>query len=175
MGVVDGDGAWVVPPAFSLLFLGDSDRIAFLRSFDEDRMGFLDGAGSVVIPAIYSQADAFVEGLAHVSDAEGALFLRPDGTNAFGRRFEDALSFSVGYAPVRDNGRWGSSTARDTSRSSRRWTRSVLMTARSSPFARERSGASPGSTGRSAANAISWSWAFHEKGASPSCARRSGA
>lgn len=86
------------------------------QRFMEDRVqvqdsrglwGFVDKAGNCVVPCQYAGLSSFHESYAVFYEKRKAGFLLRNGDLAFGgSRFDEALDFSDGCAPVRDRGGW---------------------------------------------------------------------
>ncbi len=109
-GFIDREGRWAIPPRFEgadgFELIGDfhEGRAWFRR---DNRYGFIDTTGDVVIEPIYDAAGDFGEGLAGVLvgeewgaiDAEGRLRITPD--------YEGLGTFSQGLCAARRDGRWG--------------------------------------------------------------------
>lgn len=74
----------------------------------DDRWGFIDASGDVVIEPAFDRAWSFTDGLALVQQGDRFGFIHTDGRFAVEPRFRDALFFSEGLAPVQiDDGNWG--------------------------------------------------------------------
>jgi hypothetical protein len=114
VGYLDLEGNVWIPASF-LYAHSFSEGLAAVgvATGDSARCGFIDTAGRMVIPATYGRARDFHEGLAAVdtSDGEGSggrwVYIRTDGTPAFGPDFDDALDFSEGLAAVKVGEKWG--------------------------------------------------------------------
>jgi hypothetical protein len=64
----------------STLETSEQDTLQQFSRFEKDgRFGFKDGAGHVVIQAVWDDASPFTEGLAQVSDAQGRRFIDTQG------------------------------------------------------------------------------------------------
>lgn len=109
-GLMDHSGQWIVKPTPNLE--GELDNgMALLYS--GDKVGFVDSAGHATIPPEFSGVSLlpFQEGLAAVYiEKDGELragFINLDGKWAIPARFEGALHFCGGLAPVKMAGSWG--------------------------------------------------------------------
>ena len=113
-GYIDKSGAVVIPPT-SRRMMGDDDGeesafhkgLAMVEIWDDKvppRKGFIDRTGKVVIPAHFTYAYPFLEGLAAATEAEdgdsGWGFIDKNGNWAVPPRFDWASSFQFGLAPV---------------------------------------------------------------------------
>lgn len=113
IGYIDKLGNWAIFPRFSpmssysdQLFLPNfSEGLAVFR--DEDKYGFIDKNGSIVISAIYDRAESFSEELALVKLNGKIGYLKKDGQFAIQPTFESGEKFSNGLAAVRIDGKWG--------------------------------------------------------------------
>jgi phosphate transport system substrate-binding protein len=106
-GLADAAGNTVLEPSLSLI--GHYSHGLF-RARDLNNMyGYIDSAGTVVIPFIYDAALNFSGGFAAVRQGEKMGYITPDGAWAWGRgaQYDSAGSFSQGYAPVEKGGRFG--------------------------------------------------------------------
>ena len=68
----------------------------------DNRCGYVDDSGQVVIPAKFAEAEPFCDGLARVRPSPSAKwsFISPDGNAAFPGKFVQAADFSEGLARV---------------------------------------------------------------------------
>jgi hypothetical protein len=73
----------------------------------EDRWGYIDRTGQVVIDFQYEEARAFYEGLAAVCTDGQWGYIDAQGTVVVPCRYQDAGRFSEGLAPVQAAYRWG--------------------------------------------------------------------
>lgn len=98
------DSGWIVEPKYD--YMEGAEGLFVFR--DDDRCGFMDKTGKIVIEPQYESAEVFSEGLAVVVvngkygyiDKTGKLVIEP--------RFSGANSFRMGLAPVEDeNSKWG--------------------------------------------------------------------
>ena len=72
----------------------------------DDRYGYIDLRGKVVIPIKYTTASDFSEGLA-VVELEEYGFINKQGRMVIPPIYDDADSFSEGLAAIELNGWWG--------------------------------------------------------------------
>jgi len=72
-----------------------------------EKWGFIDLSGKMIIPAVYDKVMKFYEGFgaAQIGDKWG--FLNPEGEMVIEARFEKVFSFSEGLAAVKIGGKWG--------------------------------------------------------------------
>ena len=79
-----------------------------MRIQEDEKYGFADESGKVVIPCEWDYAFCFSEGLAKVTDADGKCgFIDKTGKVVIPCQWEDAWSFSEGLAQVKDaDGQW---------------------------------------------------------------------
>ena len=127
-GFVGTDGSFAVQPQFEDV-RWFSEGLAMVRV--HDLWGYIDKSGSMVISPQYRQATPFKHGRAWVQSEKEWIAVGPDGRLVdtdeliprerdgkwgfvsvrgdvkIGFRFENALSFSEGRAPVRIGGHWG--------------------------------------------------------------------
>lgn len=74
----------------------------------DDKWGFVDTSGEMVIPLIYDDASSFSDGLALVQLGESKIYIRPDGTQAFIIESDVSVGgFSEGRAAFRKGGSEG--------------------------------------------------------------------
>ena len=73
----------------------------------DNRIGYIDASGQLVIPLQFEQGFPFTDGLAAVRKDGKMGFIDESGKWAIEPRFEDAKAFSEGLAPVRRDGKWG--------------------------------------------------------------------
>ncbi|GEM_PF-6310976 len=111
--------AFCIPALLALLVVGgcQTDRgQESARSFvadepllpvrENDRWGFIDPAGNLVVAPRFDHAWRFSGGLALVQEGQAFGYVRPDGNYAIEPQFDDAWHFLNGRAPVEVNGRW---------------------------------------------------------------------
>ena len=72
-----------------------------------DKFGFIDTTGRVIIPFKYASADDFFEGLARVQLNGKCGFIDKAGREVIPCKYNEAYSFSEGLARVRLNRKWG--------------------------------------------------------------------
>jgi WG containing repeat len=72
-----------------------------------DKWGFMDDAGKLVIPARFANAHDFYESLAAVEEKGKWGFIDEGGAWVIEPRFEDAADFDAGFAGVKVKGVWG--------------------------------------------------------------------
>jgi hypothetical protein len=107
-GIIDTSGKVTYPRISDLLphWARYSDGLAPFRNKD-GRWGYLDRQGLVVIPAQFSFAYDFSEGLACVQTAEGCGYIDKAGVFVIKPVFDSAENFSEGLAPVCQKECWG--------------------------------------------------------------------
>lgn len=77
------------------------------------KMGFIDGAGKIVIEPRFEvkdfmeDASGFCEGMAIIPQGEKRGFIDKTGTMIIPAQFDEALSFSEGFAAIKIRGKWG--------------------------------------------------------------------
>lgn len=107
VGYIDKNGEYVIAPAYDIA--GDY-KDGLLRFNNElDLIGFMDGKGQEVLPAILPWAENFSEGVAVVYDYDGkAFYIDKYMTVMFdAQKFEEAYNFSEGLAVVKMDGLYG--------------------------------------------------------------------
>jgi len=116
-GLIDTKGKWVVTPCY--LEIGPlKEGLQYFR--DGDLMGFMDETGKIAIPAKYSQAGSFSEGLAPVclQDSRTLVFIDRTGKIILSRDLKDPVritdewpTFRQGlcamYQKYKSESRWG--------------------------------------------------------------------
>lgn len=95
---------WVIQPHFERA-LTFSENVACVRL--NNKYGFINSAGEVVIPYRFDAVFSFSEGMAAVSVNDKWGYINHSGVSVIPYRFDNAKSFSEGYAPVCVNGKWG--------------------------------------------------------------------
>lgn len=108
-GMIDTSGAIVVPCIFDDMEYPSEGRVLVMK---DDRMGFSDLNGNLVIPLDYPQAGSFSEGCAPVlvqidSFFSACTFIDTLGHQLFPPVFQNLQPFNCGLAPVRRYERWG--------------------------------------------------------------------
>jgi hypothetical protein len=71
-----------------------------------ERIGFADTTGRILIQPLYDEVGDFIEGLSIVHKNDSVFFINKENTNTLGRVFSDALPFHNGLAPVKVNDKW---------------------------------------------------------------------
>jgi hypothetical protein len=108
-GMIDTLGNFVIPPTYG--WLGDpvEGRVAFVEREGEAQVyGYLDLHGQVVIPARFSRANEFHEGLAAVDVGEQTGYINLQGSMVIQPAFTFGGEFKSGTAFVGlDNGKNG--------------------------------------------------------------------
>lgn len=84
-----------------------AEEVDFIAMDFGDFWGYIDQQGRTVIHPEFSQARAFVRGLAAVQSVEKWGFIDRHGHFRVNPLYEDCLDFSEGLAAVRWYGRWG--------------------------------------------------------------------
>ena len=95
---------WVIQPRFERA-ASFSEDAACVRM--NNKFGFINNVGEVIIPYRFDVAFSFSEGLAAVCANDKWGFINHTGTSVIPYRFDNAKSFSEGLAPVYVNGKWG--------------------------------------------------------------------
>ncbi len=110
-GYIDAAGQWKIAPQFFLAGEFHNGLAAVLTPSDQHRgirkFGFIDELGKLSIPAIYTQANSFSEGVAAIKINEAWGFIDPAGAWVIRPSFEDVHDFSQGLAAVKTQGHWG--------------------------------------------------------------------
>jgi hypothetical protein len=113
-GYIDKSGTVVIPPTFQRMMSDDDgeesafhDGLAMVEASDDKippPKGFIDRTGKLVIPARFTYAYPFSEGLAAVTEAQdgesGWGFIDKGGNWAIPPRFDWASNFQFGLAAV---------------------------------------------------------------------------
>ena len=71
------------------------------------KYGYVDETGNVVIPFMYFDAGKFSEGLARVRHGKKWSFIDKTGWGVFPDEYDGAGDFSEGLARVKSNRKWG--------------------------------------------------------------------
>ncbi len=71
-----------------------------------ERIGFADTTGKILIEPIYDEVNDFREGLSIVHKNDSVFFINKENVNTLGRIFTDALPFHNGLAPVKVKDKW---------------------------------------------------------------------
>lgn len=71
-----------------------------------ERIGFADTTGKIIIDPMYDEVNDFKEGLSIVHKNDSVYFINKENVNTIGRIFVDALPFRNGLAPVKVNNTW---------------------------------------------------------------------
>ncbi|MBP9069321.1 MAG: WG repeat-containing protein [Bacteroidia bacterium] len=71
-----------------------------------ERIGFADTTGKILIEPLYDEVSDFREGLSIVHKNDSVFFINKENVNTLQRIFTDALPFHNGLAPVKVNERW---------------------------------------------------------------------
>lgn len=83
-------------------------RFEYYKSFERNpKFGFMNKKHQIVIPAKFSEAEKFSEGLSAVSIKGKWRYIDIRGCYLFKGLFDDAWSFNEGVARVRLNDKWG--------------------------------------------------------------------
>jgi hypothetical protein len=113
-GYIDKSGTVVIPPTSQRMMSDDNgeesafrEGLAMVEVWDDripPRKGFIDRTGKLVIPARFTYAYPFSEGLAAATEAQdgdsGWGFIDKNGNWAVPPRFDWASNFQFGLAPV---------------------------------------------------------------------------
>jgi len=80
----------------------------FARVNTKDKSGYIDTQGKYIIQILKAKLSDFSEGFAVINDqnVDRFYFINTKGVNAFDKYFEEASSFSEGYASVKQNGKY---------------------------------------------------------------------
>jgi hypothetical protein len=107
VGLIDRQGKWTVPAGkYEELWTGSEGRWPFLRTGtrdrDDERWGFLDANGAVVVESRYKTVGDYSEGLSVVQDGNSFAFIDRQGRTALRLpdNVKDARGFSCGRARV---------------------------------------------------------------------------
>ena len=73
----------------------------------EQKWGYINSTGQLVIPLRFDEACPFSEGLAKVSIGDKSGYINQSGKLVVPLQYDEALSFLQGYAPVRLDQKWG--------------------------------------------------------------------
>ena len=86
-----------------------SEGLALVLNIKSRKQGFVNGEGSLVIPAAFADAQPFAENLAAVQPGQWGKYGYIDrtGTLVIAPAFDAAFPFSEGLAAVRVNGKYG--------------------------------------------------------------------
>ena len=76
-------------------------------SIHDDKWGYKDEYGNVVIPPIYDRVNDFSEGLASVEKGRKYGYIDKTGKEVIPFIYDSALDFSEGLASVEKDGKWG--------------------------------------------------------------------
>ncbi len=87
--------------------LSDSCYEGLMTMYFDDKFGFADSTGNVVIEPVYDGARHFSEGLCAVWVDAKCGFIDKSGHMVITPQFEDAQEFSEGLAAVKVNDMWG--------------------------------------------------------------------
>jgi len=71
-----------------------------------ERIGFADTSGKIVIEPMYDEVSDFYEGLSIVHKNDSVFYINKENKNTLNRIFTDALPFTNGLAPVKFNNKW---------------------------------------------------------------------
>lgn len=73
----------------------------------DNKVGYTDNNGKIIIPLIYDEGLTFSEGFTAVRTGSVWIFLDSTGNQLSDAKFEDAQNFHNGYAAVMKNGHYG--------------------------------------------------------------------
>lgn len=73
---------------------------------ENERVGFADTTGKILIKPMYDDVSDFKEGLSIVHKGDSVFFVNKENENTLGRIFNDALPFHNGLAPVKVKDKW---------------------------------------------------------------------
>lgn len=71
-----------------------------------DKIGFTDTSGKIIIQVLYDEADDFAEGLCLVQLNDSVCFINKENSVFLNRYFQDALPFYNGLAAVKQKQNW---------------------------------------------------------------------
>lgn len=77
------------------------------RIYNNDKFGFIDEKGNLIIPAIFDDADDFYNGLAPVKKDDKWGFIDTSGNVVINFQFDEPNSFFDGIAVAKQNGKYG--------------------------------------------------------------------
>jgi len=85
----------------------DQSSCGLLKVGKDNKIGYADINGNIVIPLVYDDGLAFSEGFTAVRKGNSWIFLDSTGKQIFDSRYEDAQNFHNGVAAVMKNDRYG--------------------------------------------------------------------
>ena len=104
-GYVNREGKVFAQGVSKISFHPDSEG---LLKYDKDnKFGFIDTNGNIVIEPQFEDISEFSEGLAAVKLNNNWGYINKSGKIVINCRFENAMDFKEGLAPVKAFGRWG--------------------------------------------------------------------
>ena len=104
-GYVNREGKVFAQGVSKISFQPDSE--GFLKYDKDNKFGFIDTNGNVVIEPQFEDISEFSEGLAAVKLNNNWGYIDKSGKIVIKCRFENAMDFKEGLAPVKAFGRWG--------------------------------------------------------------------
>lgn len=101
VGLIDRQGKWAIPAGkYGDLKTGREGRWPFLRTrtraHDDERWGFVDANGAVVVESRYKSVDDYCEGLSVVQDGNTFAFIDRQGRTAL--RLPDNAKYAEGFS-----------------------------------------------------------------------------
>lgn len=119
-GAVNGEGRWIIPPAYDKVALSLSDedtrgqdlesepgRDLLIEVRQSKLRGFYDRTGKEIVPVSYTSRSSWTDGaLAVENEQEKILFYRKDGTR-IGKIYNQVSDFKNGMAIIKENGKYG--------------------------------------------------------------------
>ena len=97
----------IITVACSKSSSGIPDNSGRWQFSENDKMGFLDDSGKVVINPTFDAAGTFTDGLAAVRVGERWGYINPKGDLVVNPQFDGAGEFAEGLAPVKVKDRYG--------------------------------------------------------------------
>lgn len=107
IGFLDLAGNWKIELPFKYFIGPFSEGLSCFSDVDKRLKGYFNSAGEIAIPAQYTSANNFKDGLARVQKENTYFFIKPDGQKAFPQEFIYTSDFSEGLCAVENNGQWG--------------------------------------------------------------------
>jgi len=123
-GFIDKTGKFVIQPTYESYPSGFSDGLMYVNvsKTDVPQYGYFDTSGKVVIPAKYSWAESFNDGIAKVQIGDQVLYINKAGEtvdppmpkrNSIYPALDEVGEPSDGLRAAKKNGKWGYVKARE--------------------------------------------------------------
>lgn len=107
IGFIDKTGKWKTELPYKYFIGPFNEGLSAFTDTDSKLSGFFDKNGNISIPATYTSASNFHDGLARVKKDATYFFITTENKRAFEREFEFAGDFSEGMCAVQQLGQWG--------------------------------------------------------------------